>query len=283
MLATPNRQRRTLPDEAGPYEEQQFAARFRVHANFPRVRLIFVNNLTRDCVSWKRVSDFYGELRVMTDREDLESVHGRLRHAVSLKMFDDDAGSLKSFSKQIGIPYRSLQDYLAGTRSPGADALQKIAMKGIDVNWVLTGEKFNPATLEPNSVPLLTYPAASEFVGPIRDPEMVALLVKQSEKYLDRYLAKCVQEGKNPPSFLRLAALYREVHAHLSTIYLRLAEVVPTLKDKEQAKEAWAELLARTLDDTFDAMRSELEKEMHGSQAPSPNRGRRSAAKSGPQ
>lgn len=58
----------------------------------------------------------------------------RLREAISLK-----GKSLRAFSDDSGIPYRTLQDYVSDARLPGADALSRISGQGIDVNWLLLG------------------------------------------------------------------------------------------------------------------------------------------------
>lgn len=47
---------------------------------------------------------------------------------------------LTAFAERTGIPYSSLQNTLRGDRRPNSDQLAKIAMAGIDVNYLLTGE-----------------------------------------------------------------------------------------------------------------------------------------------
>lgn len=47
--------------------------------------------------------------------------------------------SLKSFSDETGIPYRSVQDWLADKMIPGGKQLAVMAREGIDIAWVLTG------------------------------------------------------------------------------------------------------------------------------------------------
>jgi len=46
----------------------------------------------------------------------------------------------KEFAKKHGIPYRTLQNYLLGLREPSALVLQKCAIEGFNVHWILTGE-----------------------------------------------------------------------------------------------------------------------------------------------
>lgn len=66
------------------------------------------------------------------------SVGQRLRQAI-IERFP----SLAAFCRETGMPYRTLQEYLADNRSPGADALTLCAKAQIDINWILTGEGGN--------------------------------------------------------------------------------------------------------------------------------------------
>ena len=47
--------------------------------------------------------------------------------------------SIREFSRRTEIPYRTLQDYLAGKRLPGAKRLARMSAFGVDLNWLLTG------------------------------------------------------------------------------------------------------------------------------------------------
>jgi transcriptional regulator with XRE-family HTH domain len=70
----------------------------------------------------------------MQDEHTLSRVGSRLRAAISAR-----GETLKSFSDRSGIPYRSLQEYVAGKNKPGFEQLQKIAASGVDVGFLLTG------------------------------------------------------------------------------------------------------------------------------------------------
>lgn len=43
------------------------------------------------------------------------------------------------FARQTGLPYRTIQNHLVGTRSPGMPHLLAYARAGIDLNWLVTG------------------------------------------------------------------------------------------------------------------------------------------------
>ena len=64
------------------------------------------------------------------------NIEQRLREIILLKN-----NSLKEFSEKADIPYITLQQYLAGNRKPGMDALIKIGIQlNISIDWLLTGE-----------------------------------------------------------------------------------------------------------------------------------------------
>jgi transcriptional regulator with XRE-family HTH domain len=52
-----------------------------------------------------------------------------------------DAGGPKAAAEATALPYRSLQDYAAGRRAPGADALAAICTRlRVSADWLLLGE-----------------------------------------------------------------------------------------------------------------------------------------------
>ena len=64
------------------------------------------------------------------------SVHGRLRQFIV-----ENSRNLRQFSTKCDIPYRTLQDYLAGNIVPGGENLIKMStVFRMSINWLLTGE-----------------------------------------------------------------------------------------------------------------------------------------------
>jgi transcriptional regulator with XRE-family HTH domain len=48
---------------------------------------------------------------------------------------------LTGFANLVGIPYRSLQNYIRGERQPSANTVRKLVqLAGVDANWLVTGE-----------------------------------------------------------------------------------------------------------------------------------------------
>ena len=65
----------------------------------------------------------------------------RIAHAIEgLRECEGSKMSLRFIAAMIGIPYRSLQDYINGVRLPGAEALQKLGKYGVNINWILLGD-----------------------------------------------------------------------------------------------------------------------------------------------
>lgn len=60
----------------------------------------------------------------------------RLRAAI-----EDRYKSIQAFSRAADVPYRTIYQYLSGTRLPGAEVLVKLcAQLGLNIHWLLTGE-----------------------------------------------------------------------------------------------------------------------------------------------
>lgn len=58
-----------------------------------------------------------------------------------LRLFIEGRGqTIRDFERESGVPYKTLQQYLAGRRYPGGDHLAKMAEIGVDLNWLLTGK-----------------------------------------------------------------------------------------------------------------------------------------------
>jgi len=64
------------------------------------------------------------------------SIQERLKQAI-----DATGKNLNEVSELIGMPYRSLQNYVRGERDPKASALEGLVTRlGISVDWLITGE-----------------------------------------------------------------------------------------------------------------------------------------------
>jgi hypothetical protein len=74
---------------------------------------------------------------VFQERGTTLSIGKRLAAAIG----SQDDRSLRNFSRRVGIPYRTLQNYIGGERSPSSESLGIICTQtNIDGHWLLTGE-----------------------------------------------------------------------------------------------------------------------------------------------
>lgn len=62
---------------------------------------------------------------------------GRLRYAIT--NYANGALTYKGFAGLVDIPYRTLQNYISGERSPNIESLEKLHKNGININWLITG------------------------------------------------------------------------------------------------------------------------------------------------
>lgn len=73
-----------------------------------------------------------------SENTHLSAFSNRLKYAIA--NYARGAISYKSFAGLVDIPYRTLQNYLSGERSPNIDALEKFAAHGLNINWLITGK-----------------------------------------------------------------------------------------------------------------------------------------------
>jgi len=108
------------------------------------------------------------------------SVGKRLRTAI-----EREYKNLKEFSEAADIPYRTLQEYISDTRSPGADALLKINAKlSVSIDWLLTGEEGSAEYSDPK------LKAMAELLEGLNESQRQEVYtVIEKEKRLNRVLA----------------------------------------------------------------------------------------------
>lgn len=64
------------------------------------------------------------------------SISNRLREVMEIKGLN-----IKSFSEQLNMPYRTLQNYLLHSRDPSAEVLVKVSETlDVNLNWLMSGK-----------------------------------------------------------------------------------------------------------------------------------------------
>lgn len=164
----------------------------------------------------------------------------RLKHAIAVYDLP-----LTAVARQFGIPYRTLQDYIAGKRAPGAEALTAFARAGIDTNWLLLGEDapvrggdgsglYGSNTLQGNI--------------PINDEELTqAIWIKANERTDAGNAAYLAATGKSLP-FEVLFGLSLAWNDSISRAVLSVAGKLDVMKDKGLTKERLVAIIDGVLD-----------------------------------
>lgn len=123
----------------------------------------------------------------------------RLRQFITLHGFN-----VREFSAAVGIPYRSIHEYLSDNRKPGADHLAQMAEFGVDIEWLLLG-RVKPALIFDFSKveglqPLTGYIAA--------DKELATYLLSDAIRLVDEWRIENEEKRKVVPIGGLLASIW---------------------------------------------------------------------------
>ncbi|GJJ79799.1 hypothetical protein PcPA57_05190 [Pasteurella canis] len=85
---------------------------------------------------------------------------------------------LKDFSEATGLPYRTAQGYLNGTREPNAEGMSTLCNKiNLNINWLLTGK--GTIYYFPNEIERLEYQIIKQYrESNIYGKKVIELVVK---------------------------------------------------------------------------------------------------------
>lgn len=158
----------------------------------------------------------------------------RLRHYVAWQ-----GVSLTTFAATTGIPYRSLQDYVAGKRLPSGEQLIRLHEAGIDLNWLLTGK-----------LTIRTFPDIGEENGDGADllgadPVLLGRIIDHCLDLADALIARFASRDEDTASRARL----RAAHCYLQAMVRVAGKVMPTAIEEgslgvRRREVVWATLLA---------------------------------------
>ncbi len=129
------------------------------------------------------------------------------------------AASLKAFAEATGIPYRTLQDYVADKRVPSADQLVLLSAQNIDLNWLLTGRLAIPlAGLDSDT-------EGADVAGV--DPELARALTAHALVMADGLVRRAFDDGSRPP----LAEQLDYAGYYLAVMLRITARLYPAVKE----------------------------------------------------
>lgn len=178
----------------------------------------------------------------------------RLRHAIAVCAPDYTPGnakwSLKVFSRESGIPYRTLQDYISGSRLPGADALQKIARRGVDINWILLGDERSPKTERADINPDSENDTYSFEIPSINNSEANDIINAMCLDFVDKinYSHRSIDKIIPFIALMELAEIFR---AEMITSYLRTIDAIPHFESRGMTVFDMLNVLRSALDPSF--------------------------------
>jgi len=104
-------------------------------------------------------------------------------------IMDDKRMNLKEFSEACDLPYKTLQNYILGTRKIGVEALTNIGLQmKVDINWLLTGE--GSMYREKSVSPLPNLKSTAELMeGLDEEQQREVYAVVEEKKRFNRVLA----------------------------------------------------------------------------------------------
>jgi hypothetical protein len=115
------------------------------------------------------------------------------------------ADTIRAFADELKIPYPTLQNYLLRSRPPHAEHLAKLALAGIDLNWLLTGRQ--------SQVPILAAAGIRELRGwePTEeeallyaDSGLLNMLWQKALELADEFHLRHLDRGEKPLALIDL-------------------------------------------------------------------------------
>jgi transcriptional regulator with XRE-family HTH domain len=116
------------------------------------------------------------ETEAVQKNEETMKIGGRLKAARKRLQLTQ-----ATLAEQTGIPLTTLKGYELDQRTPGAEPIEYLVRRGINANWLLTGEG-----------PMLLKDMEHEAAPPDVDPDTLTAVIEEMEQALERrhlYLA----------------------------------------------------------------------------------------------
>ncbi|MEI8396216.1 MAG: helix-turn-helix transcriptional regulator [Rhodospirillaceae bacterium] len=181
----------------------------------------------------------------------------RIAHAIEgLRECEGSKMSLRFMATMIGIPYRSLQDYINGVRLPGAEALQKLAKYGININWVLLGDEEINFECYTDKAPH-DDEVYDEFGSEAHDlvSAISPWLNVHRDKFVNEINNKFISKYGHSLPFLILSEINTHYVSAIVSAYSKARDLIPSLADSEAQINDILNVIEATLRDT---LRSEV-------------------------
>lgn len=189
-------------------------------------------------------------------------IGGRLRTLLELR-----GESLTRFAERSGVPYRTLQNHVAGKIKPSAEQLARFADAGIDLNFLLTGKRFRFKSAIPDNT---DYPEEAYYM--FSDPEITKAIEEKAREIVEEFLKSSFIVGQ-AVSFQDLLDQYGNYIRHLAGALLKAQSIFADAKKHGMSVEGVAQtIMAISLERLAEEVRVRVE-------PPGKSVGRRAARK----
>jgi hypothetical protein len=125
---------------------------------------------------------------------------------------DGRFGSQVEGARELGMKPGQLGDYIADRKGPGPKVLERMAAKGLDLNWYITGETMLPAT-QPESAPTTDRSKRDTERDAAREAEVMAMFGRSLDAGIEPPPGRVAEPGDTMASLTpaQLATLGHEV------------------------------------------------------------------------
>jgi hypothetical protein len=125
---------------------------------------------------------------------------------------DERFGSQVEGARELGMKPGQLGDYIADRKGPGPKVLERMAAKGLDLNWYITGETMLPAT-QPESAPTTDRSKRDTERDAAREAEVMAMFGRSLDAGIEPPPGRVAEPGDTMASLTpaQLATLGHEV------------------------------------------------------------------------
>jgi transcriptional regulator with XRE-family HTH domain len=125
---------------------------------------------------------------------------------------DERFGSQVEGARELGMKPGQLGDYIADRKGPGPKVLERMAAKGLDLNWYITGETMLPAT-QPESAPTTDRSKRDTERDAAREAEVMAMFGRSLDAGIEPPPGRVAEPGETMATLTvaQLATLGHEV------------------------------------------------------------------------
>ncbi|MFO1153578.1 MAG: helix-turn-helix transcriptional regulator [Rhodospirillales bacterium] len=166
----------------------------------------------------------------------------RLRRVIELS-----GGSIRDFAEAIGVPYRTVQEYIAGRRKPSADQLVRMADGGVDIYWLLTGHLQLPGFGRSAEMDA----PETELFG--ADSGLLSAISKRAFEKADDFQKRHLEANKPHLTTRQALHVWSVYYALMIMAGARMIDNIAQLRQSDVSVETIAQIFAGAITEDHDA------------------------------